>query len=603
MGFVLVCTRTDRPIHESRESLVRILPGDESWQADSIGPRLFACYHAPAVLTRIERDGRRRWVFFDGYTQEPELVDSAAPDAHHDRLAERVAVDPRACHEQLEGHYFFCMVDESHDCVIAARDRMGGRALYWSDSGELLVISDNPYNILRVSGRSFREDPEFIAAYFSLSFRGNPERTGFLGVRELPPGGRLEFAPDATVGAARTPFPLPDRDRRPESQLIESFYESFKNSVAAAIDRHQRVAVMTSGGLDSVPVLLEAARTGKRVFAVSWTLPDFPECDEEPWIRQAAGAARVEMRLFRGDHRLPFDRLDDTFVSPDFPGLNGFRELVLECYRLAANEGCGVILNGSQGDQLYADYAWTLFDALRLRDYDRFWMGLRWIVQWAGLRGLVKDPAVRYLASRYKPRLSSRPPARGWLTPHGLRCLPGEEIWPPEAANHPYPAYAARLLGIPMTRGPAQENHFARRFGIDRREPLQSESLVRLMLAAPLSLSFDRGVSKRAMREAMRGRMPESLRGKPRTGLLTAFMRAGFDRNRSRIREFLQRRGHDAWRRYVCGQWVFDTLDSSRPTEAGIVIVGRCIGYQLWLSRVESTGSGLDQGSNNLPID
>ena len=83
------------------------------------------------------------------------------------------------------------------------------------------------------------------------------------------------------------------------------------------------------------------------------------------------------------------------------------------------------------------------------------------------------------------------------------------------------------------------ENLFSQRYGVERRDPFQNEALVKLMLEMPVSMSFRDGMDKWVMREAMRGRMPEKLRTKGRTGLLNSFLQMGFERNREKLKRFL----------------------------------------------------------------
>src|SRR5690606_5247524 len=118
------------------------------------------------------------------------------------------------------------------------------------------------------------------------------------------------------------------------TQWVEAFFEAFRQSVADAIGDHESVAIMLSGGMDSIPILSvarELATTGRRVVAVSWSLPGFPRCDETRWIRSVVDAAGVERRMFDADRLLPFARLEADLVLPGVPVLNPFRDLITTC--------------------------------------------------------------------------------------------------------------------------------------------------------------------------------------------------------------------------------------------------------------------------------
>ena len=207
-----------------------------------------------------------------------------------------------------------------------------------------------------------------------------------------------------------------------------------------------------------------------------------------------------------------------------------------------------------------------------------------------GLSGTWRDPNFRHWAGRPLRRLRHRrvPPPE-WLTKAAIDCLPETDRWPPEADRHPLPEYASHLIGQAMAWGIAHENLFSQRYGVERRDPFQNEALVKLMLEMPVSMSFRDGMDKWVMREAMRGWMPEKLRTKGRTGLLNSFLQMGFERNREKLKRFLLEE-HTDWQRWVRRDYVRDVLEGRIDSERGLLVIGNCVGYSLWLRRLEEEG-------------
>ncbi|MCZ7599795.1 MAG: asparagine synthetase B family protein [Gammaproteobacteria bacterium] len=422
------------------------------------------------------------------------------------------------------------VVDAAGSGVTVVRDRLGGRVAYWGRLEHLVAVSDRAEIVAEVVGSRTEENPRFLAHFFALKGGAPVGQSAFRGVNELVPGGCLTI--DGRV-LKRTESHFPSRRRwRFPPQWIEAFYEAFRTAVSDAVGGHESIAVMLSGGMDSAPIMAVAReileQQYRRPVAVSWAFPGYPASDESRWIIEASDFARVERRMFRADEFLPFSSLGADLVSPGSPALNPFRLTINACYHSAAAAGCSVVLNGSRGDLLYSNYPYLLYDLIRRRDFPNLWRELGGLIARNGLRNTMHNPMARYAVSRLLGRTPREPPAPEWLTPWACSHLDANQLWPPESNDYPFPRYAATLLGSPMSYGPAQENEFAQRIGIERREPFQSSRLIRLMLEAPVLMSHNRQLSKWIMTQAMDGRLPASVRLKPRTGRLDEIYKKGF---------------------------------------------------------------------------
>jgi len=107
--------------------------------------------------------------------------------------------------------------------------------------------------------------------------------------------------------------------------------------------------------------------------------------------------------------------------------------------------------------------------------------------------------------------------------------------------------------------------------------------LISLMLKMPFSLSWRDGTSKWIMREAMKLKpyLPESIRTKPRTGLLLDFYNAGFDANRVKTQDFLFRE-HTEWQEWIEPSLVKSALAGKPDAEKGRTLAGIAVGYSIW---------------------
>lgn len=547
------------------------------------------------VSTSTDRDDAQPWqVAFDGYlanaaelcrllprpsaTEELSPADLAAAllAAHGDKVLHR-----------LVGCFALAAIQDQGLRVIAVRDRLGGRTLYRPrSSASGLVLSTRSAWVQDLGGRRFEPDPVFLASHFGLRNAPRPGHSAFAGVQELLPGELLR-SEDGRLSSERPQLDLSsDFDYRRPADCVARFLELFQQAVATTLPPRGDVACMLSGGLDSGPVAMIADRQlaarGQRLLAVSWHLGGCAEADERQWIMLAGGRLRHPPSLFDGSELLPFASFDDELISPELPFYNAFRPLVLACYQRAAASGCSVILNGNAGDSLYPPYRLLDIDRLRHRHFGALWHDLRRLWRLRGWQGPARDLALRHVLARPFLRLRPQHSAPDWLKPELREHWCAAEAWPPEAATHTYPEYARQLFGPAMAFGRAHESEFPNRFGVDRRDPFHDEALVRFMLNAPHSLSYHRGRDKWIMRRAMQGLLPNPLRIKARTGLLTPFFAAGLQQHRSQIEHLLFEQAPE-WQQYVHPEPIRDMLAGKREQQS--ILLNQCIGYALWAHR------------------
>lgn len=485
----------------------------------------------------------------------------------------------------LTGNFVVLAGDTQSGQVLAFRDRLGGRTLYFSENQSGLLLATRAGWVARMDNKPFELDPIFISGHFSSQPAPPPGLTPFSGITELMPGECLVLADEKLTRTRRELNLTSEFDYRDPADCIARFGELFEQSVAATLPAEGNVACMLSGGLDSGPMAILAdrllAEKSRRLVVTSWQLPAYPEADEGEWISQVMGELRQPAELFDGSPMRPFDRLDELMICAELPFYNAFRPLVLNCYRLAAEADCRVVLNGNAGDELYAPRRLLNLDRLRRRHFKPLWRDLVSIWRAAGLRSVLADAAFRHPIGRLIPR-RRRPRPPHWLTEHGRKHWQAPEIWPEECADAAWPEYAWQLVGSRMAYGRAHENPFPNQFGVDRRDPFHNEALVRFMLNAPMSLSHKGGADKWIMRMAMRGILPNPVRKKARTGLLHSFFEAGLTANRPALRQLLFEQ-QTGWQRYVKPDIVAAVLDGKDA--APVILLASCVGHALWERR------------------
>jgi asparagine synthase (glutamine-hydrolysing) len=535
------------------------------------------------------RAGDGYFVFLLGRLDHPEDL-SSLPEAgrgvHRDIDLVRAAYQhygPRVA-DYIRGSAAFVIVDTKAHRIVAGRDALGKEPLYFSESARVLLLASEPQALARHPEVADGLDTTWLASHFSAMHVSAGRKTAFRNVEALLPGETLVWDPDRVqrfrcrpeLGAARILY-------RRDQEYAEHFRTLLTRSVRRSLGHAHPIGIMLSGGMDSCPVATLAAEAvaedGEALKAYSWSLPSFPTSDETRQIAECAGPLGIPVDLFSADRLAFFESADTWPVDINTPMSNAFLRLFLEIYERAARDGVRVLLQGTFGDRLYPDYSLWFLDALRDRRFELARKELAWLTGRVGFSGLIKTPAMRQLVKRLIRYPGRAPATPDWLTPEAASLVEVLRKVSPRP-SHPRSSQYASLLGDDMVSRTIGHGVFQHRLGVVRVDPYHDWDLIDFMLSVPTYQCFRQGQTKYLARLAMRGRMPESLRLRPRGSLLDAFFVEGFRRVRSAMREVLTDDGC-SWQEYLKKEVVNRALMGAPDTQCQLV-AWWAFSYELW---------------------
>ncbi|MBS2531591.1 hypothetical protein KGQ20_02270 [Catenulispora sp. NF23] len=175
-----------------------------------------------------------------------------------------------------------------------------------------------------------------------------------------------EFAPCPLLGAPPAPSPASSRpdDTRPVADIRGPFSESVRDCMGD----HERIGISVSGGLDSLAVLIEAARIadqdGRRIVAVMAEMTDDAGLSNVPVVRRllaASGLGNIELHITAA-RDTPTSEPDWHPEGPNLAALPSVKRSLLE---KAADHGATVAIGGSGADELLGTvrYMFGIFTA------------------------------------------------------------------------------------------------------------------------------------------------------------------------------------------------------------------------------------------------
>ena len=472
------------------------------------------------------------------------LPDPASPDASDAELILRAyeswGIDSAA---RLLGDFAYVIWDPRRERLVGARDTSGQRTLFYrvdrgtfAAASEIRQLVQDPSVPIIPNERQVRQ---FLVPMIILeSARDQAPETFFDGIFGVPAGHVLVVEPESLRLKRYWDLkPTAELRYRTDDEYAEHFLALFSEVLRTRL-RASRTGIMLSGGLDSSSIVCTAQelfRSGRAedrgVTCLSLVFNGL-ECDERDLIRDIEAKYGIQSQyipLTASTDRLMLEP-PEVQESPHSTNLR-FGDPV---YAAASQAGIRVLLTGDVGDACLQGSRLT-FDSLlrqgKFREFQRHWLAYRrnstdrfrtvfaetcvlpflppslqtsvnsWHLKrvfrriWDTIIPFWMTPSMREELTRaYLELRLRREGQRRFSSP--ARQVDYDQLYPPEAAPHPAP------------------------WPLEIWRPFADRRLHEFLLAIPPEQKFaphpDTDLfyagSKRILREAMRGILPESVR-------------------------------------------------------------------------------------------
>lgn len=460
--------------------------------------------------------------------RELERAERLVPDPVSDAelILYAYAVWGAECVGHLRGDFSFAIWDRIQKKLFCARDHFGIRPFYYSEIGPVFLFS-NTLNCLRAHPEVSDDlDEGAIGDFLLFGLNCDNATTVFRQIRRLPPAHALSVS---TEGIRLTCYWSPPTDGRIRYDRAEEYVEHFQTLLQEAVAdrmRTDRVGILLSGGLDSSSVAavageLRAGSAGTKELLAYTTIHDSLVQDSDCiHAYQVAEYLRIPIHCVSVDHLRPFERWDDPEVNWPEPVDDPFLADLFEQFgRIAVD--CRVALSGEGSDNLMYFQFWPYVkDLLRTGNWKRAAVILPLYLRRRSsllpgvrrrIQGLFsKEPAVpelpRWFAADFARRVDLEARFKEWTN------------LPPVTPRHRTLPDAHASLSLPQwTQLFEQENSGVTRCPVEVCHPFLDLRIVNYLLSLPpLPFIYD----KTLLREAMKGRLPENIRLRPKTPLV-----------------------------------------------------------------------------------
>src|SRR5262245_30683477 len=449
---------------------------------------------------------------------------------------------------RFRGMFAFAVWDAPRRRLLLVRDRLGIKPLDWSLIGDTLIFGSEMKAIL-ASGLIAPEPDETLLPELLGTRYTSGTGTLFKGIRKLLPGHLLVF--ERGEAATRQYWDLPQRgadrrERRSARAIVDEFRALLTESVRLRLMSDVPLGMFLSGGIDSSAIAAIMSTLIDRplqTFSVAFTDRAFNELEYARQVARAINADSHEVVI--GDRDF-FGALPKLVWHEDEPIAHP-SSVPLYFVSALARRHVTVVLTGEGSAELLAGYgkyprvAWN-WKAGTL--YERLVPG--------ALRGSIARelvPRLPRMLARYATRsflaMDRSPEAMCFDNFAAIRIADQRQLLSPDlrASISPAAAYGRSAGYFHALNGAStlldrllyadiktylvellmKQDQMSMATSIESRVPFLDHTLVEFAAALPDQWKLQGWTTKRILREAMRGVLPDSILNRPKMGFPVPF--------------------------------------------------------------------------------
>jgi asparagine synthase (glutamine-hydrolysing) len=448
----------------------------------------------------------------------------------------------RGCLSRFNGMFAFVMFDRARNRLFAARDRFGVKPLYyWVSPEGIVALASEIKQFTVLPGWRPKVNGQRAYDFLNWGLLDHTDETHFDGVFQLRGGEwlELELSDRSQLPGPGARLPVQrwySLEPRPFSGTFEDAGHEFRRLLTDSVRLRLRADVPVgsclSGGLDSSSIVCvmnellreQDAQAQQKTFSACAAVKRF---DERDFIDEVVRHTGTDAHyVYPGLDEL-FPVLDRITWHQDEPFGSTSIYAQWSVFALAAENRVKVMLDGQGADEQLAGYhnyfaphfggmlrglSWMtlcreMLQTRRLHGYPLSW-GIK-----QALNNVLPEPVrqpLRHLAGKPGGMAPS------WLDMDRLGAVPRDPFLEAGSAR----AESVRAMSLSQLAATSLpmllhwEDRDSMAHSIEARVPFLDYRLVEFVLGLPDEFKIAEGMTKRVLREGMRGILPERVRGR-----------------------------------------------------------------------------------------
>ena len=317
----------------------------------------------PDAASAESKDQSKR-IFFDGHLLNRGEIEGLLSLPRHsgksdpELMLALYALQAEDCVKTAKGMYAFAVVDQHNGALFLARDRAGGKPLYYAKTRDSFIFAPDLKEILRGNMVPKQINKTALAQYLMLSYIPAPLSI-LENVQKLPAahymtlsaGGesRLQAYWDVVYSEEDKIRSYEDCKKQLRSTLFRAVEEN--------LDGESSVGILLSGGIDSNIITGVAGAVSGRpmdTFSIGYKNVG-KDYDESDRAILSAKHHNANHHLFFIEYQNMLDNIQKVLDNIDEPYADSSYLPTYTVSKIAA-EHIGTVLTGDAGDELFAGY-------------------------------------------------------------------------------------------------------------------------------------------------------------------------------------------------------------------------------------------------------
>ena len=411
------------------------------------------------------------------------------------------------CLERFNGMWAFAIWDEKQKRLFCARDRLGIKPFYYSMAGGSFLFASEIKALLAHPEVGKHPDTGTLGTYLAWGALDHSSRTMFEGISQLEPA----HAMVVTAAGPEQPFRYWDvkinpaiRSDMPDEEAASGLLAILRDATRIHLRSDVAVGTCLSGGIDSstLTVLINnlirdeaPASVGTRQKTFSAVFSD-KRFDESRYIDEIVAATGVDAHRVEPTPQQLWDDINRLVYIQDEP-FGSLSIYAQYCVMRLAKEQVKVVLDGQGADELLGGYLayQGSYIGMLLRSF-------HWGTAFSEMAGSFRHHR-GFFRSSLRQLIERR--RRRNLLKYTAETIPR------------YNSSLDRVLyrELTSTNLPAllhYEDRNSMAFSIESRVPFLDYRFVEYVASLPLNQKIRAGITKTALRNAIKGIVPESIR-------------------------------------------------------------------------------------------
>jgi len=265
--------------------------------------------------------------------------------------------------EKLNGEFAFFLFDEDRNQLIAARDRLGVKPLFFTKCGHELIFASEVKSILALDRIPRAISPDYLVGTHLGAFPYGI--SAFEGIQSVKPGHYLVAGP-GSVGKQQ-PYWQPSFETKRDLSFDEAkarVHELFLAAVKRRMVADVPVGTYLSGGLDSSLICATMASLGARPFKSFNVGFKDPRYDESPLAKRVAAHFGAEFETIPCGMEDMVEEYERTIDHTEMALVNPSAIAKEMLSRLVRSQGYKVCITGEGSDEVFGGYPYFKQEAI-----------------------------------------------------------------------------------------------------------------------------------------------------------------------------------------------------------------------------------------------